>query len=164
MEPALEGSRRSIIAAREPGASGVNPETWTTTAIKSGEKYVLEGRKVLSLQPEPDDFFIVYALDQSASPPESKDSRQTAFVLEQGTPGLTVQTESVRTTPVRSSGDGRTHSEIILTLKECQVGSESVLGAPGEGLKLASDEAPRAMIRMGARIRRNGRKIDRDGQ
>ena len=158
LEPALEGSRRTIIAAREPGVAGVNPETWITTAARQGEKFVLEGSKVLSILPEPDDFFIVYAHDNSVSSPEGKNSHQTAFILEQDNPGIVVQTESSK------SDNGRMHTEIILKLKECQVGSDRVLGAQGEALKLASDEAPRAHDLDGSSLRRNGRKIDRDGK
>ena len=36
LEPALEGSRRAIIAAREPAPAGVLPETWSTITQPSG--------------------------------------------------------------------------------------------------------------------------------
>jgi len=151
LEPALEGSRRPIIAAREPGQSGVDPESWTTIAAPQGDKFLLEGRKILSIKPEADDFFIVLAQDKSVSSPEGKTSGMTAFLLEPDTPGLSIQTQNIRTTPERSSGDTRTQPVIVLALKECQVGRENILGKPGGAFKLASDEAPRAMIRMGAR-------------
>jgi acyl-CoA dehydrogenase len=150
-EPALEGSRRPIIAAREPGLSGVNPETWTTVAAPQEDKYLIQGQKILSIQPQPDDFFILLALDKPATASGDKTSSQTAFLLEQNTPGITVQRQNVRMAAERSSGDARMQSEIVLTLQDCQIGRENVLGEPGGALKLGSDEAPRAIIRTGAR-------------
>jgi alkylation response protein AidB-like acyl-CoA dehydrogenase len=145
LEPALDGSRKSIIAAREPGQAGVNPETWRTVAALSGDKYHIEGQKVLSIQPDPDDFFIVLALQEPETLPEDGTSGQTAFLLEPDTPGLSIQNKNIQIT------DGRTQSVIVLSLQDCQAGQENILGEPGEALKLASGEAPRAIIRMGAR-------------
>jgi acyl-CoA dehydrogenase len=131
LEPALEGSRRAIIAAREPAPASVLPETWSTITQPVGDDYLLNGRKILSLRPEADDFFIILA----RSSPEGKNSELTAFLLEPDTPGLNI-----------SNNGG-----VYLNLQDCTVGRASLLGEPGGALKLATSEAPRAWIRMGAR-------------
>jgi alkylation response protein AidB-like acyl-CoA dehydrogenase len=131
LEPALEGSRRPIIAAREPGTQGVRPENWTTIAEPVGEEFLLNGRKILSIAPELDDFLILYAKSSG----EGSVMGQTAFLLEAGSPGLSI------------TQDGA----ITLTVKDCKAGSDLVLGEPGKALALAADEAPRAWILMGAR-------------
>ncbi len=131
LEPALEGSRRAIIAAREPAPASVLPETWSTITQSAGEGFLLNGRKILSLRPDSDDFFIVLA----RSSPEGKNTDLTAFLLEPDTPGLSVSL----------------NGGFYLTLQDCAAGRASLLGEPGGALKLATNEAPRAWIRMGAR-------------
>jgi len=131
LEPALEGSRRAIIAAREPAPAGILPETWSTITQPSGDDYLLNGRKTLSLRPEADDFFIVLA----RSSPEGKNTDLSAFLLEPETPGLSVSL----------------NGGVYLSLQDCPAGRASLLGEPGGALKLAKNEAPRAWIRMGAR-------------
>jgi alkylation response protein AidB-like acyl-CoA dehydrogenase len=131
LEPALEGSRRAIIAAREPAPASLLPETWSTITQPAGEEYLLNGRKILSTRPEAGDFFIVLA----RSSPQGKNTDLTAFLLDSGTPGLTVSL----------------NGGVYLDLQDCTVERASLLGEPGGALKLATDEAPRAWIRMGAR-------------
>jgi acyl-CoA dehydrogenase len=131
LEPALEGSRRAIIAAREPAPASTLPETWSTITQPNGDDYLLNGRKILSVRPDADDFFIVLA----RSIPEGKNTDLTAFLLEQDTPGLSVSL----------------NGGVFLNLQDCVAVQTSLLGEPGRALKLATSEAPRAWIRMGAR-------------
>jgi len=133
LEPALAGERRAILAAREPGR--VRPEEWTTcaTAVEAGSAggLLLNGRKTISSQPGPDDFFIVFA--NTASGPGEKGL--TAFLLDVGSPGMEV------------SANG----EITLALRDCPSSSKALLGVPGGALALSATEAPRMWIQMGAR-------------
>jgi acyl-CoA dehydrogenase len=131
LEPALEGSRRAIIAAREPAPANVLPETWSTITQSAGDDYLLNGRKILSLRPEANDFFIVLA----RSTAEGKNTDLTAFLLEPDTPGLSVSL----------------NGGVYLDLQACAASRASLLGEPGGALKLAVNEAPRLWIRMGAR-------------
>ena len=131
LEPALEGSRRAIIAAREPAPANVLPETWSTVTQSAGDDYLLNGRKILSLRPEANDFFIVLA----RSTAEGKNTDLTAFLLEPDTPGLSVSL----------------NGGVYLDLQACAASRASLLGEPGGALKLAVNEAPRLWIRMGAR-------------
>jgi len=131
LEPALAGSRRAIVAAREPDPYGVNPINWVTTAVQHGDHFILNGRKALSLVPDQDDFLIVFAKTPSDNPGQD----QTAFLLDVNVPGMNVTK----------------NKKVTLTLHDCQVGQESVLGQVGAGLRLAADEVPRAWIQMGAR-------------
>jgi alkylation response protein AidB-like acyl-CoA dehydrogenase len=124
LEPALAGERHCLIAAREPRA--LRPAIWTTTATADGDDFNLAGRKALAALPGPDDFFVVFA-----KTPEGL----TAFLLAASHAGASAAA----------------NGEIILTLRECRVGREAMLGAPGGALKLGAAEAPRAWIRAGAR-------------
>jgi acyl-CoA dehydrogenase len=139
LEPALEGSRKPVIAAREPGPSGVRPDAWKTIAQPDGDGYLLNGQKVLSAIPGTDDFLVVFAVTGNGNP--SQETASTAFLLEPGTPGLSI-----------SNGNRRSSTQgFILSLQECRVGADQILGEPGKALSLAADEAPRAWIQMGAR-------------
>lgn len=124
LKTALAGARRAIIAARELGA--LRPETWQTTATADGDEFILNGCKSLAALPGPDDFFVVFA---------NTPAGLTAFLLDANQAGA------------RAAANG----EIILTLSDCRVGREAMLGEPGRALALGAEEAPRAWIRSGAR-------------
>ena len=131
LEPALEGSRRAIIAAREPAPASVLPETWSTIMQPSGDGFLLNGQKILSIRPEANDFFIILARSSATG----NNKELTAFLLEPNTPGLSVSL----------------NGGMFLCLQDCKTGQASLLGEAGDALKLAAGEAPRAWIRMGAR-------------
>ncbi|HEY5669850.1 MAG TPA: acyl-CoA dehydrogenase family protein [Anaerolineales bacterium] len=129
LEPALAGERRAILAAREPGSC--RPDNWTTHAsvVEGGPSsgFRLNGNKVIGVQPDPADFFIVIA--------NGHEQRFTAFLIDGDHPGLEV------------SANG----EFTLALRDCEVGKEAVLGEPGGAFGLGVQEAPRAWIQTGAR-------------
>ena len=124
LNPALAGERRALLAAREP--NGFKPEDWMTTATPDDSLYILNGKKLLSGMPTPQDFYIVMA-EAPAGP--------SAFVLEQDHPGMCVV----------MNGD------VVLQLNQCQTSAGSLLGECGQALKLGADEAPRVCIQLGAR-------------
>lgn len=123
--PALGGERRAIIAAREP-SNRLNPESWTTTAAVDGGGFVINGFKTLSALPDEKDFLIVFAKSMVGL---------TAFLLDADAEGLS------------ASANG----EIVLALRECRVGRDSLLGEEGKALTLGSAAAPCMWIRTGAR-------------
>jgi alkylation response protein AidB-like acyl-CoA dehydrogenase len=124
LNPALEGKRRPHLAAREPNA--VRPEDWKTTAALQDDKYLLNGKKLLSSAPSAQDFFIVLAKAPAGI---------SAFVVEPGQGG------------VRSEVNGG----VSLILEECQVEAKSLLGECGRALHLGEEVAPAVCIRLGAR-------------
>jgi alkylation response protein AidB-like acyl-CoA dehydrogenase len=130
LEPALDGSRKGIIAIREPGEGGIRPENWKTSVIQIGDGYVINGIKSLSKKPAKDDFFIVFAGSSDENP-----SRQSAFLVDPDTPGIDIEIIGSAT----------------LILNNCKVGQQTLLGEFGNALKLGASEAPKAWIRSGAR-------------
>jgi alkylation response protein AidB-like acyl-CoA dehydrogenase len=124
LNPALEGRRHPYVAAREPDA--IRPENWKTTANPQGETYVLNGEKLLSAVPGPQDFLIVLA-----KVPEGI----SAFLVEPGQGG------------VRITQNGG----VVLELDHCQIEAKSLLGERGSALKLGADQTPGSCIQLGAR-------------
>lgn len=126
LEPALAGERRGVLAVREPGSGGSNPESWTTAAERNGEGYVIQGRKSLAVLPDAEDFIILYARASDGI---------TAFLMDADHPGLNYTA----------------NGEIILEIADCRIEEKAQLGEPGKALLLGAGEAPRAWIRTGAR-------------
>lgn len=126
LEPILAGERRAIVAAREPGSEGYQPDNWQTQAIPEDGSYRLTGRKSISTPPEPDDFLILYAQTPQGL---------SAFLVEANLPGLSITQNGA----------------LMAVLEDCCVDTGSLLGEIGGALRLGVQEAPRAWIRMGAR-------------
>ncbi|HLE15521.1 MAG TPA: acyl-CoA dehydrogenase family protein [Anaerolineales bacterium] len=134
LEPALEGSRRAIMAAREPGLEGLEPESWGTTAVPTGDGFVLHGRKALSMAPTGEDFLVVFA-----KAPQGL----SAFLVDSESAGLSI------------ARDG----QVLLKLEGCHINQADTLGEPGQALHLGAGEAPRAWIRTGARYVGMGERL-----
>lgn len=131
LEPVLAGKHRAIVAAREPGPHRIRPETWTTSAIFNGERYLINGKKLLASMPDQGDFIIVLAKNVL----DSDQPKYTAFILENEQTGWTVFC----------------NGEITLALRDCLVTPDRILGEPGSALSIGAGEAPLGWIRIGAR-------------
>jgi acyl-CoA dehydrogenase len=134
LEPAVEGSRRGIMAAREPGQDGLKPESWSATASTVEDGFVLNGRKALSLTPGGEDFLVVFA-----KAPQGL----TAFLVDSGTDGLSITR----------------NGQVLLDMENCRLDQGAMLGEPGQGLHLGAREAPRAWIRTAARYVGMGERL-----
>lgn len=136
LEPALAGSRKAILAVREPHA--LRPEDWSTSAAAQGLIFVINGRKLISSKPGAEDFLIVIAKTRDENSSEEDDVKEgfSAFLLNTDHPGLSF------------SGKDR----LILKLEECQVERGALLGKVGQAFKVGAEQAPRAWIRIGARF------------
>lgn len=119
MQPYIEGRMVSAIAISEPGAGG-DPASMKTRAVKDGDQWVLNGRKIWISNARNADFIIVMARVGS-------DARQggiTSFIVEKGTPGFIIERE------IPMIG-GHTTFEIVF--EDCRIPEGSVLGEIGKG-------------------------------
>ncbi|HWP29488.1 MAG TPA: acyl-CoA dehydrogenase family protein [Chloroflexota bacterium] len=111
-------------AMTEPG-SGSDAYALQTRAERRGDHYVLNGRKTFITNAPVADVFVVFAtVDRSKG-----FYGVTGFVVERGTPGLSVGPHAdkmgLRTSPM---------SDVIL--EDCVVPAENVLGGEGQGAKV----------------------------
>jgi len=118
------GSLIGASAMTEP-ASGSDAYALETTAVKRGDRYVLNGSKAFVTNGPIADLFVVFAtLDRTKGAPAI-----TAFLLERSCPGLQagkrVETMGLRTSPMGE-----------LFLEDCQVEETLRLGAEGAGVSL----------------------------
>jgi alkylation response protein AidB-like acyl-CoA dehydrogenase len=126
------------FALSEP-QSGSDAAAMTTTARRSPGGYVLRGAKQWITSGDRAGALVVMARDG-----DSADPRQfLAFVLEPPLPGLTVGRHE------RKMGQ-RGSSTVALALDDVRVPETSLLGAPGEGFKVAMAALDGGRITVGA--------------
>ncbi|QDW39171.1 acyl-CoA dehydrogenase [Bradyrhizobium sp. KBS0727] len=119
MQPYIEGRMVSAIAISEPGAGG-DPAAMKTRAVRDGDQWVLNGRKIWISNARAADFIIVMAR-------VGNDARQggiTSFIVEKETPGFIIERE------IPMIGGGSTY-EIVF--EDCRIPVDSVLGEIGKG-------------------------------
>jgi acyl-CoA dehydrogenase len=120
LEPYAAGETTSAIAISEPGAGG-DPAGMKTRAVKDGEHWVINGRKIWISRIAKADFTIVMAVTDS-----NLGSRGgiTAFLVDKGTPGLVV----ARAIPMLA---GQRTYEVVF--EDCRVHERQILGRLGAG-------------------------------
>lgn len=120
LEPYARGETVSAIAISEPGA-GADPAAMITRAVRDGDDWVINGRKIWVSRIAKADFSIVMAVTD-----RDKGSRGgiTAFLVDRDTPGL----EVARAIPML--GGHRTYEVVF---EDCRVPHAQVLGTVGDG-------------------------------
>jgi acyl-CoA dehydrogenase len=120
LEPYVRGETISAIGISEPGAGG-DPAGMTTTAVRDGDDWVINGRKIWISRAAEADFTILMALTD-----REKRSRGgiSAFLVDKGTPGFNV----LRRIPM--VGGSYTYE---IALEDCRVEGWKLLGTEGNG-------------------------------
>jgi len=120
-----EGSALGAYALSEPGA-GSDVASMKMTATKDGDDYVLNGSKVWITNGEVADIYVVFAKTDA----DAGHRGITGFIVEKGTEGFTFGKKEKKL-GIRSSPT----TELIF--ENCRVPKENMLGAEGEGFKIA---------------------------
>ena len=120
MEPYAKGEMKSCIAISEPGAGG-DPAQMKTRAVKMGDDWVINGRKIWVSNVPAADFIVLMA---TTDPSKGARGGITAFIVEKDTPGFSIERE------IPMLGGSRTYELVMddLRLPDCQV-----LGEVGQG-------------------------------
>lgn len=118
LEPYVRGQTTSAIAISEPGAGG-DPAAMSTRAERSGEDWILNGRKIWITRAAEADFTIVMAVTD-----KEKRSRGgiSAFLVDKNTPGFNI----VRRIPMLGGA-----STYEIALEDCRVEGWKLLGSEG---------------------------------
>jgi acyl-CoA dehydrogenase len=127
LRPLAEGLTRSCFAMTER-AAGADPLGIATTAERDGDDWVLNGEKWFITGAMGAAFAIVVA---KTAPGDSERDSYSLFLVDGDNPGWRV----LREIPVMGTHGPGGHCEVLL--EDCRVGPDSMLGAPGEGYKLA---------------------------
>ena len=120
LEPYVRGETVSAIAISEPGA-GSDPAAMKTTAVRDGDAWVLNGRKIWISKADQADHFITMAVTDRA-----RGSRGgiSAFLVDSDAPGLKVG----RKIPMLGG-----NATFELELEDCRLPPEALLGEEGQG-------------------------------
>jgi acyl-CoA dehydrogenase len=120
LAPYVRGETISAIGISEPGA-GADPAGMTTRAVRDGDDWILNGRKIWISRAAEADFTITMAVTD-----KEKGARGgvSAFLIDKGTPGFNV----LRAIPM--IGGAVTYE---IALEDCRVEGWKLLGAEGQG-------------------------------
>ena len=124
LRPMAQGEKIGAYGLTEPG-SGSDAGGMRTTARLEGDQYVLNGSKIFITNGGIADIYIVFAVTD----PSSRKGT-SAFIVESSFPGFSVGKKEEKM-GIRSSPT----TEIIF--EECVVPKENLLGAEGDGFKIA---------------------------
>jgi acyl-CoA dehydrogenase len=112
-------------AVTEPGA-GSDVAGAKTTAVKKGDKYILNGQKMWITGAGHANWFFVLA----KTDPTSGHKGMSGFIVEANSPGLTIGKKENNMGQRASDTRG-------LTFEDVEVPAENLLGAEGDGFKIA---------------------------
>jgi len=129
--PTVRGDRVDCLAMTEPGA-GSDVRSMTTRAGREGSDWVLNGAKHFISYADAADFVIVFAVTGTEQGPRGERSAISAFLVDKGTPGLTVS-------PGASSVSHRGYHHCELAFADCRVPASALLGSEGHGFDLLSE-------------------------
>jgi alkylation response protein AidB-like acyl-CoA dehydrogenase len=129
--PLARGEVRSCFSMTEPEHPGSNPTWMSTTAVKDGDDYVINGHKWFTSSAEGASFAIVMAItDAEAS---NRYKRASQIIVPIPTPGFQI----VRNISVMGDegSDYASHAEV--RYENCRVPQSNLLGSEGEGFTIA---------------------------
>jgi alkylation response protein AidB-like acyl-CoA dehydrogenase len=118
--PYARGETISAIGISEPGA-GADPAAMITRAVRDGDEWVINGRKIWISRARDADFTILMAVTD-----KTKGARGgiSAFLVDKATPGFNV----LRRIPMIGG-----HITYEIALEDCRVAADKLLGKEGQG-------------------------------
>ena len=132
-EPLARGDVRSCFSMTEPEHPGSNPTWMSTTAVRDGDDYVINGHKWFTSSAEGASFAIVMAITN----PEEQNpyKRASQIIVPIPAPGFQI----VRNISVMGDegSDYASHAEV--RYENCRVPQSNLLGREGEGFAIAQE-------------------------
>lgn len=125
LKPLAEGVKMGAFGLTEPNA-GTDVANGSTTAVKDGDFYILNGTKVFNTNGGEAEIEVIFASTNKAAGFKG----MSAFIVEKGTPGLSFGKRETKM-GIRSS----VQREVIM--ENCRIPAENLLGKEGEGFKIA---------------------------
>lgn len=132
LEPLLEARIRSAFAMTEPAVASSDATNITTSIVREGDEYVINGRKWFitgALNPACEIFIVMGKTDPDAD----RHKQQSMVLVPRDTPGLTV--DRGMTVFGYDDSDHGGHAEVLF--ENVRVPVENLIGAEGEGFAIA---------------------------
>jgi acyl-CoA dehydrogenase len=131
----VSGEKRSCYAFTEPG-TGSDLGAITTTAVRDGDEWVINGHKLFIGLAERVEFLILFA----KTTPDAGSKGVSVFLVDSGTPGY----EVVRTIP--TMGDAWEPCELRFT--DCRVPATQLLGEVDRGFATADHQLSHGRLKI----------------
>jgi acyl-CoA dehydrogenase len=128
LRPLAAGEVRSCFAMTEPEVSGSDPTGLRTTAVQSGDEWIINGHKWFTSGAIGSAFAIVMAVTEQTA---DAHHRASMILVPTDTRGFNI----VRSVPVMGSGGVGGHCEV--RFEDCRAPVTNLLGELGQGFKLA---------------------------
>lgn len=131
LRPLERGEIRSCFAMTEPEYAGSNPVHMSTTAVRDGDEYVINGHKWFTSSADGASFTIVMAVTNPLA--ENKYERASMILVPLDNPGYRM----IRNIPIMGDEgeDYLSHSEVEFV--NCRVPVSHLIGTEGSGFTLA---------------------------
>jgi alkylation response protein AidB-like acyl-CoA dehydrogenase len=132
LHPMVRGEFRSCFAMTEPEHAGSNPVWMSTTAVKDGGDYVINGHKWYTSSADGAQFTIVMAV---TDPDQQQHFRASMIIVPLDNPGY----KFVRNISVMGDvgDDWASHAEV--RFENCRVPQSNILGGEGMGFAIAQE-------------------------
>jgi acyl-CoA dehydrogenase len=138
LEPYALGRAKSAMAISEPDA-GSDPAAMRTRAVRDGDHWVINGRKIWVSRVPSADFTILMAV---TDPALGARGGMTAFLVDRDTPGFVVERE------IPMLGGNRTYE---LRIEDLRLHERQVLGEVGQGFAPMQKRLTVRRLEIGAR-------------
>ncbi len=132
LRPLLDGKIRSCFSMTEPEHPGSNPTWMSTTAVREGDSYIIDGHKWFTSSADGAAFAIVMAVTNPDAP---KHQRASQIIVPADTPGFEI-VQNISVMGERGQG-WASHAEVRYS--ECRVPLTNRLGAEGAGFVIAQN-------------------------
>jgi alkylation response protein AidB-like acyl-CoA dehydrogenase len=127
LKPCIDGTKIAAFAQTEPNAGSDPGGMMTTSAVKQGDKWVINGTKMWISNALAANFVMVQAV---TDPAKRQRGGITMFLVDRDNPGMKV-VESGQPTWLDS-----TPSQFIVNFDDCRVPDSAVLGEVGQGFAM----------------------------
>ncbi len=131
--PLANGEIRSCFSMTEPEHAGSNPVHLSTTAVRDGDDYVINGHKWFTSAAEGASFAIVMAVTNPDA--DSPHARASQIIVPTDTPGFT----RVRNIKVMGDAGEDYFSHAEIRYENCRVPASNRIGDEGSGFRLAQE-------------------------
>lgn len=133
LRPLAAGEIRSCFSMTEPEHAGSNPVHLSTTAVRDGDQYVINGHKWFTSAADGATFAIVMAVTNPDA--DRPHERASQIIVPTDTRGFKL----VRNIPIMGEAgeDYFSHSEVLY--ENCRVPITNRIGEEGEGFRLAQE-------------------------
>ena len=129
--PLARGEVRSCFAMTEPEHAGSNPTWMSTTAVRDGDQYVINGHKWFTTAAEGAAFAVLMAVTNPDA--ESRHARASQILVPLDTPGFHIE----RNISVMGEAHGGWNSHAEVWFEDVRVPAENLIGEEGKGFALA---------------------------